>query len=97
VATGISASDACDRSPRLTVTVSSNESSSNTNDWEIVANRDGTYDVYVRAARSASGTGRIYTITARATDAGGNTALRSWTVTVPHDQSKADVLKSKRW
>jgi hypothetical protein len=85
VASDISASDACDPSPRLTVSVSSNEAPSN--DWQIVANTDGTYDVYVRAAREGNGTGRIYTIRATATDASGNIFSKSQTVTVPHSQS----------
>jgi hypothetical protein len=39
----------------------------------------------LRAERSESGSGRVYTIAYRATDACGNTSQASVTVTVPHD------------
>jgi len=42
--------------------------------------------IYLRAERSGEGDGRIYTITYEATDASGNTATASVTVTVPHNQ-----------
>lgn len=42
--------------------------------------------VQLRAARSGGGTGRIYTLTATATDLAGNTAKGTTTCTVPHDQ-----------
>jgi hypothetical protein len=51
-------------------------------------NGNGTFDVWVRAERSGKGTGRIYTITATATDHSGNSASSSATVTVGHDQGK---------
>lgn len=41
---------------------------------------------FLRAERSGTGTGRIYTITYRARDAAGNTATATATVTVPHDR-----------
>lgn len=41
----------------------------------------------LRAARSGSGSGRIYTITYTATDKAGNQRDATATVTVPHDQS----------
>jgi hypothetical protein len=37
---------------------------------------------------AGSGDGRIYTITYRATNACGNTATKTATVTVPHDRRK---------
>ena len=40
------------------------------------------------ADRLGSGRGRIYTITIKATDASGNVATRTVTVSVPHDQGK---------
>ena len=48
----------------------------------------GTYDLNfeLRAERSGSGTGRNYVITYEATDASGNTAEASATVSVPHSQ-----------
>ncbi|MFC1650469.1 hypothetical protein ACFL2X_02760 [Candidatus Latescibacterota bacterium] len=33
-------------------------------DWELVVNKDGTVDVYLRAERSGCGDGRIYTVNA---------------------------------
>lgn len=50
----------------------------------------GTADVegQLRAERSDSGTGRIYTVTYEGADHAGNTASCSTVVAVPHDQSK---------
>jgi len=50
-------------------------------DIEITA--DGR--IFVRGERSGSGNDRIYTITYKATDASGNFAFGSGTITVPHD------------
>ena len=47
---------------------------------------DENGDIYLRAERSGSGTGRIYTINYTAKDASGNTATVSATVKVPHNQ-----------
>lgn len=91
VASGISATDACDPAPSLAVTVTSNEpvdglgDGDTAPDWQIVARGDGTFDVFVRAERSGIGTGRVYTITATARDASGTTATASAIVTVPDD------------
>jgi hypothetical protein len=46
----------------------------------------GKLTVKLRAARSASGTGRVYMITVKCTDAAGNMTMKTVTVTVPHDQ-----------
>lgn len=43
--------------------------------------------VQLRAERAGSGTGRIYTITATASDLAGNTITQIATCTVPHDRS----------
>ena len=43
-------------------------------------------NIFLRAERSGLGTGRVYTITYKATDASGNSAQDSATVTVPHNQ-----------
>ena len=93
VADDISASSACGPAT-LTVTVASDEplngrGDGNTDaDWQVVANNDGTFDVFVRAERSGNGDGRVYTITATATDAFGNTAVETGTVTVRHDRRR---------
>lgn len=92
VTTGITASDICDPNPSLSVEVSSNESvnglgDGNTEpDWRVEQNDDGSFNVWVRVERSGTGTGREYTITARAEDASGNVATQSEVVQVPHDQ-----------
>ena len=70
------------------LSMSSNEPADNTGDghtapdWKVV---DATH-VTLRAERSGSGTGRIYTITIRCTDQLGQTGQATATVTVPHDQ-----------
>jgi hypothetical protein len=47
---------------------------------------DATGKIYLRAERSGTGSGRIYTITYKATDTAGNYDSVSATVTVPHNQ-----------
>jgi hypothetical protein len=51
---------------------------------DIQVEGDGT--IYLRAERSGTGSGRIYTIVYSATDVSGNTSSASATVTVPHNQ-----------
>lgn len=93
VASGISASDTC-CDVTLVVEVSSNEPVNGTGDgdtspdWEVVNNGDGTFDVFVRAERAGKGSGRIYTITATATDCVGNVTVSDGTVDVPHSKGK---------
>jgi hypothetical protein len=53
-------------------------------DWEVVNART----VRLRAERSGTGDGRVYTITIRAVDRAGNAATAVVRVTVPHDQGK---------
>jgi hypothetical protein len=47
---------------------------------------DESGNIYLRAERSGTGNGRIYTITYSATDASGNTSSASAAVSVPHNQ-----------
>ena len=53
---------------------------------DIVVNADGT--ISLRAERSGTGTGRVYTFTYKATDLAGNVTVASATVVVPHDMGK---------
>lgn len=48
----------------------------------------GARQIFLRPDRLGNGTGRVYTLTARATDKAGNTVERTATVIVPHDQRK---------
>ena len=70
------------------LTVSSNEpvngpdDGSTTPDWQVV----DAHHVYLRAERSGTGTGRIYTITVTCTHSVGNTTVRTINVTVPLSQ-----------
>ncbi|MHC4395065.1 MAG: right-handed parallel beta-helix repeat-containing protein [Planctomycetota bacterium] len=91
-------SDNCDDSPTVTlVSITMNEGEETntydpqydntlgdghtTDDIQII---DG--NIYLRAERSGTGTGRIYTITYQAIDDSGNVTVDSATITVPHDQ-----------
>jgi predicted extracellular nuclease len=94
VTTTVSYSDDVDANPTLAlVSVTSNEPDNavgdddgdTINDIVIV---DDTH-FRLRAERSESGTGRFYTITYKVTDACGNEATQSATVTVPLSQGKS--------
>ncbi|NIR87230.1 PKD domain-containing protein [Candidatus Bathyarchaeota archaeon] len=85
----VTAYDICDPSPKITlVSVTSNESDNGlgdgntTNDIMIINN----FTFNLRAERSGTGSGRIYTITYKVTDASGNYVMTSVTVEVPHNQ-----------
>jgi len=88
VTASVNVSDSVDPDPSLTlVSVTSNEpdnapggADGNTVD-DIVVVTDTSFRL--RAERSETGTGRVYTVTYRATDACGNSTVRSATVTVP--------------
>jgi predicted extracellular nuclease len=86
----VSVSDNADPTPALTVSVTSNEPDNGLGDGDtpndIVIVDDFTFKL--RAERSGTGNGRIYTITYQATDACGNSTQQSATVTVPHDRGK---------
>jgi len=92
VTTTVTASDTVDSSPTVTfVSATSNEpddapgggDGSTTNDIVVVG--DTTFDL--RAERSGSGNGRVYTLTYRVADDCGNERTASATVRVPHDQN----------
>ncbi len=84
----VEAADVCDPAPVCyVVDVTSNEPIDGPGDghtdpdWEIT----GDLSVKLRAERAGVGTGRIYTLHIECTDASGNTATATVTVTVPHD------------
>ena len=82
-----------DADPNATVTllsVTSNEPDNGLGDGDrpndIVILDDFTFDL--RAERSGTGDGRVYTITYQVTDFCGNSTVASATVTVPHSQGE---------
>jgi hypothetical protein len=48
----------------------------------------GNLTLDLRAERLGNGLGRVYTITVQCTDASSNSATKTVTVTVPHDQEQ---------
>lgn len=93
VARGAAASDACDPTPGVSFTITSDEPQNGLGDgdtapdWAVQPVSPSVFDVSVRAERSGLGDGRVYTIGAVATDRAGNvSAASSGTVTVPHNQ-----------
>jgi hypothetical protein len=81
--------DNCDPNPITTIhSISSNEPVNGTGDgdsapdWGLIGNNV----VYLRAERSAKGSGRIYTITVKCSDINGLSSYGDVTVTVPHDK-----------
>jgi len=86
----VAASDNCDSSFTCEIiSVTSNEPVTGGNDttspdWEIT----GPLSLNLRAERSVSGIGRVYTITVRCTDAAGNSSTRVGTVVVPKNQKR---------
>ena len=95
----IIATDNCDPNPQFELTsitmdeaevantfdpnYDSNVGDGNTSD-DIQVDESGK--IYLRAERSGTGDGRVYTITYTATDSSGNKTNASATVTVPHNQ-----------
>ncbi|MFL5562588.1 MAG: hypothetical protein ACJ79K_14035 [Gemmatimonadaceae bacterium] len=86
-------SDDCDAAPRCAISsVSSNEpvnglgDGDTAPDWVVT----GASTLLVRAERSGTGTGRVYTIGTTCTDAAGNASTGYATITVPHDQGKGN-------
>lgn len=89
IAPSWTASDKCDASPDvLLVSIVMSEGDNTIGDGhttnDIRVDDDGS--IYLRAERSGTGNDCLYTITYKAVDDCGNAAVRSATVTVPHDQ-----------
>jgi hypothetical protein len=73
----------------FTVTGSSNEPSDAESDIVITGTGLERRVVWLRAERQGSGGGRVYTLTATATDLAGNTASSRVTCGVPHDRGRS--------
>lgn len=91
----IQRADVCDPNPQVSlVGITSNEPDNGQGDGDepndIQQATPGTDDrqFLLRAERQGSGSGRVYTVRYRVTDAAGNTATASGTVRVPHDKGK---------
>jgi hypothetical protein len=85
----VTASDLGDPAPKITlVSFASNEPDNAKGDGNTVSDivKVDDFTFTVRAERSGTGSGRIYTITYKATDASGNFAMASVTIEVPHNQ-----------
>lgn len=91
VATLANVRDAVTASPTVDIKVTSNQpvnarGDGNTAvDWKVVQT-GSVWQVWVLAERAGPGQDRVYSITTGVSDAAGNSASASGTVTVPHDQ-----------
>jgi hypothetical protein len=66
------------------LSVTSNEALNGTApDWVV----EDSHHVQLRAERSSTGAGRVYTITVTSTDKAGNSSTRTVTVTAPRNQN----------
>ena len=85
----VTASDVVDPSPTVTfVSMTSNEPENGKGDGNTSNDmmKTGDFAFKLRAERSGTGSGRVYTITYKATDASGNNAMGSVTIEVPHNK-----------
>lgn len=94
VTVNYSVTDNCSGNITTQLSVTSNEPISGTGpgdlapDWQIINN----HTVKLRAERSPSGTGRVYTITITAKDGPGNTSIQTTTVLVPLNIATQPVI-----
>ena len=89
VSVNVTAYDICDPSPKITfMSITSNEPDNSVGDGntvnDIIIINDFIFNL--RAERSGTDSGRIYTITYKATDVSGNCAMTTVAVEVPHNQ-----------
>ena len=84
-----SATDACDWTPALTVSIYSDEGNGTGEHSPDAAVNNG--DLELRKERDGDADGRVYLIVITATDSAGNTATTCCTVVVPKSQSAADL------
>ena len=98
VTVNIKSRDNCGIADCKIIGVSSNEPTNGLGDgdtapdWQII---DKTH-VNLRAERSGTGTGRVYTITVQCTDIHQNSSTSTVLVTVPHDQSTKTIEKTDK-
>ena len=69
----------------LRLHIESNEPSDEPSGDAVIVNNDGAFEVWLRAARAGSGSGRLYSIAATVADLAGNVATATTACTVPHD------------
>ena len=97
VTVAVDATDNCDSACQI-VSVASNEpvngldDGNTAPDWVIT----GDLTLKLRAERSGTGSGRIYTITVECADSSGNSSTDTATVTVPHDKGKKKNPKNQK-
>ena len=85
----VSVTDICDAAPNcMIVNVTSNEPVNGLGDGDTAPDWTITSDLnlQLRAERSGTGSGRIYTISVQCTDASGNSSTKDVTVSVAHNQ-----------
>ena len=83
----VGAKDAVSGLASVEVTVTSNEPSDpRDSDYAVTPDGSGGFAVWLRAERFGGGSGRIYTIAAKAKDLADNVTTASATCTVPHDR-----------
>ena len=83
----ITVSDLCDPNPQVRLVSITSNGPLGAGDIQAILNAD-TRSFQLRATRAGSGDGRIYTVTYRATDASGNSTVKTAQVLVPHDLGK---------
>ncbi|MBI2058971.1 MAG: hypothetical protein HYT87_04295 [Nitrospirae bacterium] len=89
ITAAFSVSDVCDASPAVVLgSATSNEPDNGLGDGDTENDIQTAGGLQLRAERSGTGTGRIYTLTYQATDSSGNSTTATATVTVPHDQGE---------
>jgi hypothetical protein len=89
ISVAVNVSDNVDPNPTVKLeSITCDDGCDTTKDIADVTLSTDDRQLQLRAERLGTGTGRSYTITYSATDASGNRATATTTVTVPHDQGK---------
>ena len=79
------ARDICDPNPAVTLFSATSNEPNDSDDIQGAAIGTPDFEVELRSERDGGGTGRVYTLTYKATDRSGNSSTASALVTVPHD------------